>query len=169
MLRNIVSRYIQHGSSVFACFLGASKPFDLVRQLSYSTCSCPVANHYCRAFTFLVLVCRTDPPCLQGTSYLLFIQGFLWLQAWWSSFTNSTLYATRQTTYGATPCKGWVVNVTTTLLVQKTWCFLLLVSMPQVFCSLSASLLLEIVSGLRFNQISIRFDLFGSNVAVLLP
>ena len=34
---------------------------------------------------------------------------------------------------------------------------------------ISANLLLELVNGLRFNQISIRFDLFGSNVAVLLP
>ena len=40
LLKKVVSRYIQHGSSVFACFLDASKAFDHVRH-DYSICSWP--------------------------------------------------------------------------------------------------------------------------------
>ena len=32
VLKQVVSKYIHHDSSVFACFLDASKAFDLVRH-----------------------------------------------------------------------------------------------------------------------------------------
>ena len=32
MVKNVVSRYLHHGSAVFACFLDASKAFDLVKH-----------------------------------------------------------------------------------------------------------------------------------------
>ena len=32
VLKHVVAKYIQHGSSAYACFIDASKAFDLVRH-----------------------------------------------------------------------------------------------------------------------------------------